>query len=60
MTQCHLSHFDEKTSFCQSLDKRVYVTMSPDKKGLCHKSILSFFRHVDLSVGSIAEARIFK
>ena len=43
----NLSHFIEKISFRQSLDKRVYVTMSRDKKGLCHASIPSFFRHVD-------------
>ena len=33
ITQCHLSQFIEKTSFRQSLDKRVYVKMSLDKKG---------------------------
>ena len=33
INQCHLSHFNEKTSFQQSQDKRVYVKMSLDKKG---------------------------
>ena len=33
VNHCHLTHFNEKTSFRQSLDKRVYVKISLDKKG---------------------------
>ena len=46
INQCHLFHFNDKTSFCQSLDKRVYVKMSLDKKGYIACPFCHFLRHV--------------
>ena len=33
INQCHMSHNKEKTSFCLSLDERVYVKMLLNTKG---------------------------
>ena len=46
-----MSRFNEKTSFGQSMDERVCVKMSMDKKGYVASSFCHFFRHLEAFIG---------